>query len=133
MSNFDYEKILAAYHELQLAMSKFIEEITPVIEEVLEKAQDTNEKIHIAYLEAGTPYGESDLGLWKWITDVMQNSEDAALERESQGPGAHEMEFQGQGVEESHAEVFNAAEAAQKEWEWREELRKIREEFEPKK
>jgi hypothetical protein len=121
MSNYDYEKILAAYHELQLAMAKFIEEITPVIEEVMEKAQETNEKIHIAYLDAGTPFGDSDLGLWKWITDVMQGSDNAAPEgRNTQGLGA---------------EVFEAAETAeaeQKEREWREELRKIREEFDPK-
>lgn len=125
MSNFDYEKILAAYHELQLAMAKFIEEITPVIEEVIEKAQETNEKIHISYLDAGTPYGDSDLGLWKWITDVMQSSENWA-----QGPGSEERGAQGPAMEAFG--TFGAAEAEQKEREWLEELRKIREEFEPK-
>lgn len=130
MSNFDYEKILAAYHELQLAMSKFIEEITPVIEEVLEKTQETNEKIHIAYLDAGVPYGDFDLGLWKWITDVMQGAEDDAQERLAMGPGAQERQAKGLGAEAP--ETAEALDAAQKEREWLEELRKIREEFEPK-
>lgn len=131
MSDFDYEKILAAYHELQLAMAKFIEEITPVIEDVMEKAQETNEKIHIAYLDAGTPFGDSDLGLWKWITDVMQGSDDSAYERgAAEQRSAHESDAQGPSIQFFGA--AGAAEAERKEREWREELRKIREEFDPK-
>ncbi|MCL6590587.1 MAG: DUF5321 domain-containing protein [Firmicutes bacterium] len=120
MPNFDYEKILAAYHELQIAMARFIEEITPVIEEVMDKNQESNEKIHIAYLEAGTPYDESDLGLWKWITDIAQGFEDTAT-------GGREAQ------ERPDVEAFGTADAGQKEREWQEALRKIREEFEPKK
>ncbi|MHC4984509.1 MAG: hypothetical protein ACYTF6_15260 [Planctomycetota bacterium] len=66
------EKWFQAKEALERVFQNWLQALRPLYDAVLQVCQIFYDAFWQAYLEAGTPYGENDEGMWRWARECAE-------------------------------------------------------------